>query len=194
MLLETRFFYLIYFEKIDNFISIKNKLLITYFCLLLLLIGIIVTNKIKINNLNRWLTVYILFILFESFKNIFYYKLNLSQVITSIHGFLILLLAPFLIDIFKSKKDLKFIIKSITITSIIISALFIVQAIIYNINGQIILKVLKENDLIYEIRSYGIRLSQPSTIIVLSILISWGCLQQNYKNKLHLINIIISLT
>lgn len=194
LLLETRFFYLFSIGSLENFITYKNKLLISLITILTSIILILLRKKVNKCPVNKWCFAFILYVIFEAVKNGIVYKYGWNGVFLACHGYLLLVLC-FLINTNSEKEELyEFIVKVISIFSIILSSLFILQVFLYDNFGISFLKIYEYQNLnMAEKRNFGIRLTFPSTLIIFSLLISWGQLRANNKNKLHYINFYISL-
>lgn len=199
ILLEVRFFYLISFGGLDNIFSYKNKLLMA----ITVVLGfgfILFTTKfrIRLTSINIWCILFVFYAILEALRNYFSYNLNFNQFFIASHGYITLLLAVALSS-YKGKKDLsKFVINTVLYCSLILSLLFVLQAYIYNSFGMSFLHITEYTSFSQiEIRSFGIRLTAPSTLIVFSTIMSWGYIMGSQKswreNKMHLLNFFTGL-
>lgn len=192
LLLETRFFYLVSMGKVNNFVTYKNKMLIAIVTALMVMFFFILKKKINICSINKWCLIFITYCVFEALRNKTTYNLNLNQMLLAFHGYLLFLLCVFLNACPDRKRLSQFIIKTLTLFSVILSTLFVFQAFVYNTFRYSFLKINEYQSLAFaETRSWGIRLTFPGTLIIFSLLISWGVLQKKKNDKLHIFNIVL---
>lgn len=193
LILETRFFYLFTIGNLENFITYKNKMLISFFIVSISIILILIRKKVSKASINKWCLLFLIYVLFETIRNGIIYNLDINKMFLACHGYLLLILCFFINSCEEKEEIYKFIIKAITIFSIITSVLFIMQIFLYNTLKISFLKISEYPQLtMAEKREFGIRLTFPSTLIIFSFLISCGQLKENKKNKLHKCNLVIS--
>lgn len=199
ILLEARFFYLISLGELDNIFSGKNKLLMVIVILVGFCIVLLMTKcRIGLTSVNIWCMLFVLYAILEAVRNYFSYNLSFSQWFLACHGYVILLLTV-LLSCYKGKKDLsEFIINLVLYCSVALSLLFIIQAFVYNSFGISFVHIAEYTSFSQmETRSLGIRLTAPSTLIIFSVIMSWGYIIGSHvslrKNKLHYFNVITGL-
>ena len=192
LLLESRFFYLIPNSELYSGFNYKNKTLIALFCIVAFVLLIVKEKKITIDKRIKWIFLLLLYILFEVIRNVYKYDLTLYESFSIGHGFLLLLLYPILI-LNSDENSQRKTINTITIFSIILSTLFLTQSFAYKL-WKITFLHIKEYPLLklLEVRSYGIRMTAPGTLIIFSVLISLGQII-NKNKKMHIINCVLGM-
>ena len=191
LLLETRFFYLFTIGSLENFITYKNKMLISFFIVSISMVLILIRKKVSKSSVNKWCLLFLIYVLFETIRNGIMYNLDASKMFLACHAYLLIIFCFFIHSCEKKEEIYKFIIKAITIFSIITSILFIMQIFLYSNFKISFLKIIEYPQLsMAEKREFGIRLTFHSTLIIFSFLISCGQLKENKRNKLHKCNLI----
>ena len=132
LLLEARFFYLFSAGKLENFITYKVKVFIAAFAIFTFLISLTLKRKIKFDKISIWCIVFLIYVFFEVARNVSSYNLTFYKAFLASHGFFLILLFPALTIYSDKEKLYQYIISIITIFSIILSIIFILQAVAFN--------------------------------------------------------------
>ena len=194
LLLEARFFYLFSAGKLENFITYKVKVFIAAFAIFTFLISLTLKRKIKFDKISIWCIVFLIYVFFEVARNVSSYNLTFYKAFLASHGFFLILLFPALTIYSDKEKLYQYIIRIITIFSIILSIIFILQAVAFNFKHIKFLEIIEYKSwTILDIRKFGIRLTTPGTIIIFSTLISFGQIVGGNKDKIHFINLFLGL-
>ena len=194
VLFETRFFYLFSVGKLDNFISYKVKIFTSLYVIAIFFISLIINKKIKFDKISVWCMLFCVYIIFEGARNISTYNLSFYRFFFACHGYFFILLYPALTIYSDKKKLYNYLINTLTIVSMVLSIIFLIQAFVYN-RYQLSFLYLSEYKLFQnvDIRKYGIRMTAPGTIIIFSSLISFGQILGEKKKKLHITNFILGI-
>ncbi|MFU7515532.1 O-antigen ligase family protein [Clostridium sp. HCS.1] len=196
LLLEARFFYLFKFPDIIDKYNTYHVKIIIFIITIVTIIFFLITRRYKyIKDKTLFSNNIILFLILVFFETILSY-INYSQygqtvmdTIWMSYYFYIILLYYILVYL-----DIKFNDDSykriITIFSLILSIIFIVQSILYNSDGLLIVKISELSLNGIESRLGRIRLTYPSTIISFSIILSAGRILNKREEKKDLYKII----
>ncbi len=192
--LETRFFYLIPLGNAQHLISYKVKSGIVMFVLFALAVMILLRRRLELDRFCLLMIAFGVYGLFEAGRNAITYDLNWKQVILAGTPFFLPLFYLVLNQAPDKKALADQMLRWIMICSIILSLLFLAQAILYRMSGKVFLNIVEYPTFArVEKRTFGIRLTMPGTLIIFSVLMSWGYFLLGRADRLHMVNFITGL-
>ena len=192
LLLEARFFYLIPKNSLYSGFNYKSKTVIALFCIIAFVLFMCKEKKLILDKRLKWIWAMLLYIGFESLRNVHRFDMSFYEIFSLGHGFLLLLLYP-IIAINSDEESQKKIINVITVFSIILSTLFLTQSFAYKLLKITFLHIKEYPSLaLIQKRSYGIRMTVPGTLIIFSTLISFGQILGK-KKGIHILNCILGM-
>lgn len=188
--LETRFFYLIGLPtNLAKYNTSGNKTIIVVVCILGFFLAF--TKRLSVGIIKKSffgkivLILYILIII-EILMSIVNYHQSLRDIVALTSPYFIVLLYFILLIYMNFGGSIKFVKRSIVYFSLILSIVFVVQAIYYNTGHNLFLKTWEIDMTGVGSRLSGIRLTKASPFISLGYLLSLAeLINKNNKNKFY---------
>lgn len=200
LLFEMRFFYIMSIP-LEKFNTYHNKLII--FILIITTCIMLIIKYIKIGYKKSIFFSYVIFFIVMYFIqfciSILRYNQTVFDIFSSSYYFLIVLFYFILIYYVKDDKTYNNIIRFIVYGTTILAVLFILQAILYSISNRIFLNIFElNNGLEIQTRGEGIRLTQPSTLLSFSIILSYSeilkCrIQRKRLKSIYILNVLLGI-